>query len=84
MSEFDKILELRKLGDKSILALKQELKTFDVFLQELSKNAPDNDKKTVAELRSVTEQAFNLAKMGKADEAQELIHKFNNGRQGNK
>lgn len=84
MFDNSKLLELTKLAEKSIDELQGQINLFDLYLQETIKSVSEEDKKEVEKVRAISTQAFELAKMGKANEAQELIKKFEDERKGNK
>lgn len=79
--EFDKILQQMKMADKAIDQIKIQTRNFEQLMEQSVKSVPDADKQKVEEIRVLSIKAFELAKQGKGDEAQQLIKKFqDNGR----
>ena len=77
----DELVSLSKrMGDK----LDVDLKILDVTILETIKGAKIEDKSSIEELRSITQQAINFAKNGDSDKATEILNKFKNGRKNNK
>lgn len=76
--------ELLKISELTQKQLQNQISIFERNLLLNIQNAPDQDKKKMEELKGMTEQAFNLAKMGKAEEASKLIKDFQNGHKNNK
>jgi hypothetical protein len=76
MYNYDQIEKLRRLAEKSMEQLKQEINIFDEQLAESIRNAPEEQKSDLEKCKSVVQQAIALAKMGKAEEANELILNF--------
>ena len=68
------------LARKSAEQLNSEIVIFDKILDSTLKNAPEEDKRELEEVKALATKAVNLAKMGKAEEAQNIITQFKNGR----
>jgi hypothetical protein len=56
--------------------LNLEISIFDKTLAQTLENAPEADKGKIEEVKALAQRAINLAKMGKAEEAQAVIKQF--------
>ena len=77
------IKALTNLADKAIDQMNEEIAIFGKTLDQSIINAPEGDKTIIQDFKALTTKAFNLAKMGKADEAQALIRSFQHGSKNN-
>lgn len=80
----DNLKQLMKLAEKSMEQINKEIRIFELTLDESIKNVDDNDKGEIESLKALSTKAINLAKMGKAEKAQEIIRNFQNGRKNSK
>ena len=54
---------------------------FGELIDNAIKGAPDQDKPEISKIKLIATKAINLAKQGKAEEAQTLIKNYSNGNQ---
>jgi hypothetical protein len=78
------IIELANLSQKSAQELTQQIRIFDEIMQKTVQQANEGDKQAVEELFGIAQQAINLAKTGKVDQANETIRNFENARKSTK
>lgn len=78
--EINRLLEMSK---KMSRQLKVEMRIFDESINETIRNAPDEDKAKIEEIKKISQKAISLAQQGKINEANELIKDFRNGRKNN-
>jgi len=84
MSKTDNIEALTRLADKAIDTMNEEIAIFEKTLDKTISMSPSSDSEIIREYKALTQKAFNLAKMGKADEAQALIRSFQHGSKNHK
>ena len=84
MFKSDQLNQLINIARKSSEQINKEISIFDESLKEVLKNVPEEQKAEVEKLMSATTKAINYAKMGKAEQANEVIQNFQNGRKSSK
>lgn len=80
---FKNIESQLELSRKAISEMKKQNTIFETLLSEAIKGAPEEDKKEIDKIRSLTLRVQKLAKEGRIDEAQSLIKDYNYGSQNN-
>ena len=80
MYKSSNLTNLLQLAEESKKQLNLSLAIFDETMNEMIRKVPDADKGEVERFKAISQQAINLAKLGKSKEAHELIKTFNNGR----
>jgi hypothetical protein len=78
------IQQLIDLSKKANAQMNMQVAVLDKTFAELLKKLPQDEANEVDRLKSLTQKAIRMAKDGKADEAQELIRNYQNGRKSNK
>jgi len=61
-----------------------QMAIFEKSIQNVKENVDDEEKREIEKLQALSQKAINLAKQGKAVEADELIKQFQNGSKSNK
>lgn len=84
MYDLSKIKAIQKIAEEHMQHLNSEIDFLGVYLDKQKENVNEKERAEIEKLKSVTTQAINLARKGKADEAQSLLINFENGRKGNK
>ena len=82
MFSSNNINQMLELAKRSSIQLNQEIAIFDKILLDTIKNAPEDDKSDIERVKALATKAINLAKMGKAEEAQQVIKDFQHEHQG--
>lgn len=72
----DNLKELLKISTKAIEELTAQINIFTGVVDQAVKSVPEEFKGDIAEAKAVTTKAINLAKMGKAEEAQAVLTDF--------
>lgn len=80
MYKSENLQQLMNLAQKSAQQINKEITIFDQWIKDVQKNVPDDQKSQVEEINALLIKAVNLAKMGKAEEAQELVKNYKHGR----
>ncbi len=84
MFKTEDLAQLQKNSELLAEQMKQSFSIFEKKIEDALLQAPEEDKKAIEDVKAVTQRAINLAKMGKAEEANKLLKDFQNGRQSNK
>lgn len=84
MFKQNNLKQLQEMARESSKKLNLELRIFDETMAEAIKGAPEEHKKTIEEIKGLSQKAINLAKNGKVKEAQQIIKDFNNERKNNR
>ncbi len=82
-----RIEHLKKLSAMAVESSKELNKQIDLMgdvVKETLKDAPEDQKSEIEQLQALMTKSFNLAKQGKADQVNDLIKNFRNGRKSNK
>lgn len=77
--DLNQIKQQAEISKKAIAEIQKQNRIFDTLLQKAMTGAPEEDKKTIASVQSLSMKALNLAKQGKMNEAQNLIKSFSYG-----
>lgn len=80
---FKNIQSQLELSRKAISEMNKQNTIFETLLQEAIKGAPEEDKKEIDRIRSLTLKVQKLAKEGRIEEAQTLIKEHNYGGKNN-
>lgn len=78
------IQQLLNLSKQASSQINLQVQILDTTFSDLLKNLPQDEANEVDKLKALTQKAINLAKQGKAEEAQELIRNYQNGSKSNK
>ncbi|WP_440881401.1 hypothetical protein [Tenacibaculum sp. C7A-26P2] len=78
------IQQLLNLSKKASSQINLQVQILDTTFSELLKNLPQDEANEIDKLKALTQKAISLAKQGKAEEAQEIIRNYQNGRKSNK
>lgn len=76
MSNKVDIEQLKKLSEKAGKQMQRQMRLLDSTFSEMMVNLPEDEAKKVEKLKVLTNKAIQLAKQGKADEAQNIIKEF--------
>lgn len=77
---FKHIHQQLELSKKAVSEMNNGISIFENLMAEVVKGAPEQDKKTIEDVRIKANKAIQLAKQGKSDEAQQIIKDLQNGR----
>lgn len=80
----DQLNQLSKMAVESSKQLDSQLDLLNETIAETLRQADDSEKSEIEKIQALTTKAINLAKMGKADQVNDLINNFKNGRKSNK
>ena len=84
MFKSENIKELQELSRKAVSELNTQIRIFESSINQTLENVNEDEKSEVEKLKALSTKAINLAKMGKADQAQQLIKDYQDERKGNK
>jgi len=84
MFKSNNLNQLLQLSQEMSKKLDVEMRIFDETFNETIRNAPDEDKAAVEELKGLSQKAIALAKEGKVNEANKIINDYQNGRKSNR